>query len=141
MRKDLGRGWYISSHTTTNYAYKQTSFNLGRQVTMLGPRTGGEISFQVKYRWTRDGGFWFGVRPHMEIKRNEARLRAEGEKWRHARSLSHCDKCGREEWGEPGLGLPKDWEYVRGPHCTVCRGCAEKFTLAELLKPDREEVA
>lgn len=126
----MTRVWRAYRHTTTYPAYKHTSFNLVRQGSLAGPRTTIELSFHIKYRYA-DGGFWVGFRPEVDVHRYDDRLEDLGKKLQNVRMLATCWRCGREEWGEPGLGIPDDWQYVHT--LEFCDECCESCTLSELM--------
>lgn len=105
---------------TSQYpAYTHTSFNLKRS-----GRVTFHLSLHVKHAFG-GGGFWFGLRPEIEISRNTDEVEKFLKAYREVKFLERCSGCGAEAWS------PKDWVRV-SMHRTACPDCTKTKTLAEL---------
>jgi hypothetical protein len=112
--------------STTRYpAYDHTSFNLEH----VGPRVTARASLHVKYAWT-NGGFWFGLRPEVEVHRATDAHRAMLKKMRGAEIKETCRGCGREEL-LPFIGDKRGWHQVSSMS-VACPECFETKPMAEL---------
>lgn len=119
--------------SVTKYpAYQRTSLNatFGRGAGALN----GTVSLSLMHSFAawRQGGFWFGVRPEVEIHRSEDKVRERLESMRCAKTMFRCASCRTLEWGKPGWERPEGWEAI-GPRRDFCPECASTKTLAELM--------
>jgi hypothetical protein len=117
----------VYKHTTHYPAYDHTSVNL-----VVGERQRTTVRLSLHWKWSHgDGGFWFGLRPELEITRRADRVEKLRAEMREARVLCRCSKCGKEEWGEPGLGRPEGWDFIH--MMDFCTACVAQYSYKELL--------
>lgn len=112
-------------HTTTYPAFKHTSFNLEHR-----GRTTATLSFHIRHGYA-DRGFWLGLRPEIEVHRDADRMEKLSAEMRTARSEFTCWRCGRKEWGEPGLRHPEDWDFIQ--MLDFCGDCTRSCSYHDLL--------